>query len=109
MTSVVTPVVNSREIVGGWNVASPLVIPHGGDDNFGEITLRYVTGNYGGKTGKVKDGICRVTYYYSGGVGKYTITDVIGIASPDLKVIVNATSVTISGYDHFRAYKRSDF
>jgi hypothetical protein len=50
-----------------------------------------------------------VTYYYSGGVGKYTVTDVIGIASPDLKVVVNATSVTISGYDHFRAYKRSDF
>jgi parallel beta-helix repeat protein len=108
-TSVVTPVVDSREIVGGWNVASPLIIPHGGNDNFGEITLRYVTGNYGGKTGKVKDGICRVTYYYSGGVGKYTVTDVIGIASPDLKVVVNATSVTISGYDHFRAYKRSDF
>jgi hypothetical protein len=108
-TSVITPLVDSREIVGGWNVASPLVISHGGNDNFGEITLRYVTGNYGGKAGKLKDGICKITYYYSGGVGKYNVTDLIGTSAPDLKVTVSATGVTISGYDHFRAYKRSDF
>jgi parallel beta-helix repeat protein len=108
-TSVITPLVNSPEIVGGWNVASPLVIPHGGDDNFGEVTIRYISGNYGGKSGNVKDGVCKVTYYYSRGIGKYTVTDIIGTAAPDIKVTVNANSVTISGYDHFRAYKRSDY